>query len=93
MALTLPSITDCCRQPCACTADQTGGLGFWVVPTIAALRATPGLSTNKQATVGSLGSFVGLYVWNPSDTSADNGTTIIETSDAPASGRWNRIDP
>jgi hypothetical protein len=33
----------------------------------------------------------GFYVWNPTDSSADNGSTIIKPNVGPATGRWNLL--
>lgn len=31
----------------------------------------------------------GVFVWNPTDASADNGATVITPRSLPATGRWN----
>lgn len=79
--------------------SQSGGTPVfsnspWAVPTLGTLKALSGMASSVMAevagyyTVGDGGG--GLFYWNASDTTTDNGGTVIAPN-AGGIGRWNRI--
>jgi len=64
--------------------DTVADLKAWSAPTVSVTAFVRGY---YAAGVGGGGQFV----WNSSDTTADNGGTVISPTSAPASGRWNLV--
>lgn len=78
----------------ASARDSLGGLTK-VVPSILALRSVqpPNLANTILVQYGStLGDDGGgFYIWNPTDSTADNGTTVIQPYSVSGNGRWNLL--
>lgn len=67
---------------------------FYQVDTIAALKALAAGASNTVFVRGYwsvTGQGGGVFVWNSSDATADNGGTVIIPNSAPGTGRWNRV--
>jgi hypothetical protein len=92
MASTLPVAADCCT-PCLgqSTVSISAITGWYAVDTIAALRAIPAASTHTFASVGTSGSFWGLYRWNNDSIVADDGNITINPTGNTNPGRWEKI--
>jgi hypothetical protein len=77
------------------SARQTIGGLTKVVTNIVALRnvSGPSLSDSVQTLYGAtFQDGLGMtYIWNPTDVSGDNGSTIIKPYVGPATGRWNQL--
>lgn len=92
MASTLRVVADCCD---ACVGSSTvaitGTVGWYQVADLGALRLVASSVANKFAVVGTLsGGFIGEFYWDAASVDADDGLTIIASSDGGV-GRWKKL--
>jgi hypothetical protein len=99
MASTLPNFDD--RQNYTgvlsyATFTEDGGtgggdaVGYFKLATVALLRDEVAADTNKVAFIDDIGGYgAGIFFWDSTSTTADNGTTVIAPSDG-GTGRWVR---
>lgn len=89
MALTLPSIQDCCSPACSC-GTQTSNVQTEAFANAAAARADTNLPDGKVIVVTSLG----LFEYDSLSVAVDDGTTVIKpTITGSNPGAYLRIYP
>lgn len=104
MASTLPIPNDCCSQCDGLTVTietvsggvATGNAGFFVMETLAALRAIASAATNRYAVL--LGDTVKYdfgaakqYYWDQASTDADAPFNVIVPNDSTGVARWIEV--